>query len=72
MALLVLLPSAGLVLLSKLVIGRPDTHGEVAHLGGSYPSGHVAIVLAALGCCLLVIGTRRWWAWAAVALLEIS
>ena len=70
-ALLVLLLSGGLVLLSKLVVSRPDTHGEDAHLGGSYPSGHVAALLAVLGGCLLVIGTRRWWAWAVVALLDL-
>ena len=70
-ALLVLLPSAGLVALSKLVVSRPNTHGEIADFGGSYPSGHVAMVLAALGGCLLVIGTRRWWAWAVVALLDL-
>lgn len=71
-ALLVLLPSAGLVALSKLVVSRPNTHGEIADFGGSYPSGHVAIVLAALGGCLLVIGTRRWWTWAVVALLDLA
>ena len=71
LALLVLVLGVGLVALSKLVVGRPDTHGEIAELGGSYPSGHVAIVLAALGGCLLVIGTKRWWAWGVVALLDL-
>jgi membrane-associated phospholipid phosphatase len=38
----------------QLVVGRPDTHGEVAALGGSYPSGHVATVLVAGGCLALL------------------
>lgn len=69
-ALLVGVTSVGLVLLSQLVVARPDTHGVVGTHGGSYPSGHVAILLAVLGGCLLVVETTAWW-WAVVVLLDL-
>jgi membrane-associated phospholipid phosphatase len=55
--------STGLLLLVKVVVGRPDPHGGLAVSGGSYPSGHMVAVLVCLGGCLLVLGPgrRRWW-----------
>ncbi len=54
--------STGLLLVVKLVVGRPDPHGALASSGGSYPSGHVVAVLVCLGGCVLVLGPGlRWW-----------
>ena len=69
-ALLVGLPTVALVLLSQLVVARPDTHGVVATHGGSYPSGHVAVLLAVLGGCLLVVGASAW-LWVVVVLVDL-
>jgi len=58
-----------LTLALKLLVGRPDTHGVVATLGGSYPSGHVVAVLVAAGClALLGRSTPTGLTWLLVAL----
>jgi len=44
--------------MTQLLLGRPDTHGQVARLSGSYPSGHTTALLAVLGGCALVVSTR--------------
>ena len=47
--------AAGLLTVGlQLLVGRPDTHGDVSSLGGSYPSGHVAMILVAGGCLALL------------------
>jgi membrane-associated phospholipid phosphatase len=55
------------VLFLKWFFHRPDVHGSVAHLGGSYPSGHMLAMVAygapwwlavLLGLALLVTGTH--------------
>lgn len=55
--------STGLLLLVKVVVGRPDPHGALAVSGGSYPSGHMMAVLVCLGGCLLVLGPGLRWCW---------
>lgn len=53
--------------LTKLVIRRPDPHGQLAASGGSFPSGHIIAVVVCLGGCLLVALPRvRWWHWTPV------
>jgi membrane-associated phospholipid phosphatase len=51
----------------KWFFDRPDVHGNTEHLGGSYPSGHMAALVAygapwwlaaPLGVALLVTGTH--------------
>jgi membrane-associated phospholipid phosphatase len=51
----------------KWFFERPDVHGSTAHLGGSYPSGHMVALVAyggpwwlavPLGLALLVTGTH--------------
>jgi membrane-associated phospholipid phosphatase len=51
----------------KWFFDRPDVHGSTAHLGGSYPSGHMVALVAyggpwwlaaPLGVALLVTGTH--------------
>ena len=61
-----------LVLLTKLLVARPDPHGDVVTFGGSFPSGHTSVLLVVLGGCLIVV-TRAdpWWAWTAVALVDV-
>jgi membrane-associated phospholipid phosphatase len=57
---------------SQLVLARPDTHGEVATLSGSYPSGHTAAVLAAFGGCVLAWSRApRWWVWVPIVLVDL-
>jgi membrane-associated phospholipid phosphatase len=71
-ALQVALSTTVLVVATKLVVGRPDPNGEVVTVGGSFPSGHTAVLLAVLGGGLLVVTTRDvWWAWAAVVLVDV-
>jgi membrane-associated phospholipid phosphatase len=63
-ALLIGGTTAVLTLLSKVLVQRPDTHGKVSLLGGSYPSGHTVTILVVFGGSLLVLTPRtRWWQW---------
>ncbi|GAA1582370.1 hypothetical protein GCM10009804_43650 [Kribbella hippodromi] len=58
---------------AKALIGRADPHGDVGTLSGSFPSGHMVILLVSLGGVLLV--WRRHppvWAWALVALAGLT
>jgi len=61
-----------LLLVTKLLVARPDPHGDVVTFGGSFPSGHTAVLLVVLGGCLIVV-TRAdpWWAWTAVVLVDV-
>jgi membrane-associated phospholipid phosphatase len=47
---------------AKLAVGRPDTHGIVNSLGGSFPSGHTSSVIVCFGLVVLVARPRagRW------------
>ncbi len=47
---------------TKQALDRPDTHGFQS--GGSYSSGHVAVLLVVLGCLTLLAPRIRWWMWA--------
>jgi membrane-associated phospholipid phosphatase len=49
---------AVLTLSLKALVGRPDTHGVVATWQGSFPSGHVAMVLILAGCAALLLQHR--------------
>jgi len=42
----------------KAAVGRVDTHGEVGPTGGSFPSGHVVVLLMAAGCLALLLRQR--------------
>ena len=54
------------VLGTKHVIARPDTGGHLG--GGSFPSGHMTIVVVSVGGVLLLSLPRtRWWQWVAVS-----
>jgi membrane-associated phospholipid phosphatase len=71
-ALEVTLLTIVVVMGTKLLVGRTDPHGDMTTVGGSFPSGHTAVLLAVLGGCLLAV-TRRvaWWAWGAVAMVDL-
>ena len=49
---------AVLTLVLKAVVGRADTHGDLGALSGSYPSGHVVMVLLLVGCTVLLVRER--------------
>lgn len=52
---------------SKALLGRPDPHGFLTESGGSFPSGHMAALVASLGGCVLVAWPRGpWWRWTPV------
>jgi membrane-associated phospholipid phosphatase len=56
----------------KAISERPDPHGGLWH-GGAYPSGHMVMLLVALGCALLMLRPRaRWWEWLGVALVGLT
>jgi membrane-associated phospholipid phosphatase len=54
----------------QALVGRADTHGEVADLGGSFPSGHTVALMVCVGG-LFIASTGRLrpsaCAWCAVA-----
>ena len=53
----------------KVLTHRPDTQGDLATTGGSFPSGHVVALLTCLACCALMCWRRtRWWHWLLVAI----
>lgn len=43
----------------KRIVARPDVHGALASLGGSFPSGHEAMLTTLLGMAVL-LEYRRW------------
>jgi len=66
------LATIAVVVVTQLVLGRPDTHGEVARLSGSYPSGHTAVLLAVLGGSVLALAGRfPWWLWPPAILVDL-
>jgi membrane-associated phospholipid phosphatase len=57
---------------AKLVVGRPDTHGIVDRLGGSFPSGHTISVIVCLGLGVLIAQRRVGrWVWLIPALVGV-
>ena len=62
------LVSAAATLAVKALLARPDPLGGVSPDGGSYPSGHMVVVVASVAGCLLVVHPRvRWWSWLVLA-----
>jgi membrane-associated phospholipid phosphatase len=63
--------TGGGVLILKFLVDRGDPKGEHTSLGGSFPSGHSAILLlsVATGAMLMSCPTR-WWQRVGVLLLE--
>ncbi|MFC9692428.1 phosphatase PAP2 family protein [Kribbella sp. NPDC056951] len=58
---------------SKAILGRPDPHNDVGLFNGSYPSGHMVILLSCLGGILLVWRQRPpLWAWWLVLVAELT
>jgi membrane-associated phospholipid phosphatase len=63
--------TGGLVLVLKFLVHRGDPSGAHASLGGSFPSGHSAVLLACVGTgAMLVSCPTRWWQRAGCLLLE--
>jgi membrane-associated phospholipid phosphatase len=58
---------------AKAVFGRPDPHNDVGLFNGSYPSGHMVILLSCLGGVLFVWRRRPpLWAWWLVLVAELT
>jgi undecaprenyl-diphosphatase len=54
--------TGGAVLLLKFLLDRGDPKGEHTSLGGSFPSGHSAVLLVCVGTgAMLVSCPTRWW-----------
>jgi membrane-associated phospholipid phosphatase len=68
-----LLAVAGLpTLVVKRAMARTDPHHDLSSLG-SFPSGHVVVLLVCVGGGLLmVVGSLRWWQWFLAALVPLS
>jgi membrane-associated phospholipid phosphatase len=69
---LALLAAAGLpAVVVKRTMARTDPHHDMSSLG-SFPSGHVLVLLVCLGGLLLLVRPRpTWWQWALVALVDL-
>lgn len=62
-----------LTVVSKVILQRPDPHGGLSGYGGAYPSGHMVMLLVALGWTLLVLrAPATWWQWMGVALVALT
>jgi undecaprenyl-diphosphatase len=62
--------TGGLTLALKVLLDRVDPRGEHTSLGGSFPSGHSAILLVCVATgAMLVSCPTRWWQRAGVVLL---
>ncbi|MFF1823037.1 phosphatase PAP2 family protein [Kribbella sp. NPDC058245] len=58
---------------AKAVFSRPDPHNDVGMFNGSYPSGHMVILLSCLGGILFVWRQRPpLWAWWLVLVAELT
>ncbi|TDD60742.1 phosphatase PAP2 family protein [Kribbella antibiotica] len=58
---------------TKALFGRPDPHNDVGMFNGSYPSGHMVILLSCLGGILLVWRQRPpLWSWWLVLVAELT
>lgn len=56
------LATVALTVVTKMAVGRPDTHGAADNVGGSFPSGHTVSVIVCLGLAVLLTqpGVGRW------------
>ncbi|MFK4085995.1 phosphatase PAP2 family protein [Kribbella sp. NPDC020789] len=58
---------------TKALFGRPDPHNDVGLFSGSYPSGHMIVLLSCLGGILFVWRQRPpLWAWWLVLVAELT
>jgi membrane-associated phospholipid phosphatase len=63
--------TAGLTLGLKVLVDRADPRGEHTSIGGSFPSGHSAILLVCVATgAMLVSCPTRWWQRAGCLFLE--
>lgn len=63
--------TGGLVFVLKFLVHRADPTGAHASLGGSYPSGHSAVLLACVGTIVMLASCpTRWWQWTGCLALE--
>jgi membrane-associated phospholipid phosphatase len=54
----------------KVAMGRTDPHHELSSIG-SFPSGHVLVLLVCLGGALLILQSSvAWWQWLLVAAVD--
>jgi membrane-associated phospholipid phosphatase len=57
----------------KLLLHRPDPHGDLSDHGGSFPSGHTATLVVCAGLVTLLLRPGgRWWCWFPTLLLGAS
>jgi membrane-associated phospholipid phosphatase len=70
---LALLAAAGVpALVVKRAMARTDPHHDLSSIG-SFPSGHVVVLLVCVGgAVLLVLGSPRWWQWSLAAVVPLS
>jgi membrane-associated phospholipid phosphatase len=58
----VCLATVALTIAVKIIMGRPDTHGLLGNDGGSFPSGHVIVVMVGVGLAVLIARPGAgWW-----------
>jgi membrane-associated phospholipid phosphatase len=50
----VCLAAVALTVAVKIIMGRPDPHGLLGSDGGSFPSGHVIVVMVGVGLAVLI------------------
>jgi membrane-associated phospholipid phosphatase len=61
--------AAALTLGAKIAVNRPDPNGTVHRHVGSFPSGHTATIMVALGIAVFLFRSQaRWWHWLLPAL----
>lgn len=60
--------SVVLIWVTKVLLARPDPHQAVSDTGGSYPSGHIATFVVAMGVVVMLQPRPpRRWHWGIVA-----
>jgi len=58
---------------AKAIVARPDPQGHVGSFSGSFPSGHMVILLTCLGGVLLLWRERPpAWAWWVAVVAELT
>jgi undecaprenyl-diphosphatase len=63
--------TAGMVLALKFLVDRGDPTGQHTSLGGSFPSGHSAVLLVCVATgAMLISCPTRWWQWGGCLILE--